>query len=60
MFSLDVYIAEQGNCPLRLRIDRSLLYLSYPHDSINTQVICRFTLAQVECIIINLEMVNKV
>ena len=30
-------------------IDRSLLYKSYPQDRINTQVIYRFALAQVEC-----------
>ena len=33
----------------RLRIDRSLVYQSYPQDKINTQVIYRFALAQVEC-----------
>ena len=35
-----------------LRIDRSLVYLSYPQDRINTQVSYRFTItnvAQVEC-----------
>ena len=32
-----------------LRIDISLIYKSYPHDSIKTQVIYRFALAQVEC-----------
>ena len=32
-----------------LRIDRSLVYLSYPQDRINTQMIYRFALAQVEC-----------
>ena len=32
-----------------LRIDRSLVYSSYPQDRINTQVISRFTLAQVDC-----------
>ena len=33
-----------------LRTDRSLVYLSYPQDRINTHVIYRFALAQVECI----------
>ena len=32
-----------------LRIDISLVYQSYPQDRINTQVIYRFALAQVEC-----------
>ena len=32
-----------------LIIDRSLVYLSYPQDRINTQVIYRLELAQVEC-----------
>ena len=32
-----------------LIIDISLVYLSYPQDRINTQVIYRFALAQVEC-----------
>ena len=32
-----------------LSIDRSLVYLSYPEDRINTQEIYRFALAQVEC-----------
>ena len=32
-----------------LIIDRSLVYLSYPQDMINAQVIYRFALAQVEC-----------
>ena len=32
----------------RLRIDRSLVYLSYPADRINTQVSYRFALAKVE------------
>ena len=41
MFCLQSY---QG-----LRIDRSLVYQSYPQDRINTQVIYRFVLAQVEC-----------
>ena len=39
MFCLQSY---QG-----LRIDRSLVYKSYPQDRINTQVIYRFALAQV-------------
>ena len=30
-------------------IDRSLVYLSYPQDRINTQLICPFALAQVNC-----------
>ena len=34
---------------LGLRIDRSLVYLSYPQDGINTQVIYRFAIGQVEC-----------
>ena len=41
MFCLQSY---QG-----LLIDKSLVYLSYPADRINTQVIFRFELAQVEC-----------
>ena len=41
MFCLQIY---QG-----LIIDRSRVYLSYPADRINTLVIYRFTLAQVEC-----------
>ena len=41
MFCLQSY---QG-----IRIDRSLVYQSYPQDRINTQVIYRFALAQVEC-----------
>ena len=41
MFCLQSY---QG-----LRIDKSLVYYSYLQDRINTQVICRFGLAQVEC-----------
>ena len=41
MFCLQSY---QG-----LIIDRSLVYLSYPQDRINTQVIYRFALAQVNC-----------
>ena len=41
MFCLQSY---QG-----LKIDISLVYLSYPQDRINTQVIYRFALAQVEC-----------
>ena len=32
-----------------LRIDRSLVYQSYPQNMINTQVIYRFASAQVEC-----------
>ena len=32
-----------------LIIDRSLVYQSYPQDRINTQMICRLALAQVEC-----------
>ena len=32
-----------------LIIDRSLVYLSYPQDRINTQVIYRLALGQVEC-----------
>ena len=40
MFCLQSY---QG-----LKIDRSLVYLSYPQDRINAQVIYRFVLAQVE------------
>ena len=32
-----------------LRIDRSLVYLFYPQDRSNTQVIYRFALAQVKC-----------
>ena len=32
-----------------LIIDISLVYYSYPQDRINTQVIYRFALAQVEC-----------
>ena len=32
-----------------LRIDRSLVYLSYPQDRINTHEISRFALSQVEC-----------
>ena len=40
MFGLQSY---QG-----LRIDRSLVYSSYPQDRINAQVIYRFTLAQVD------------
>ena len=32
-----------------LIINRSLLYLSYQQDRINTKVIYRFALAQVEC-----------
>ena len=31
-----------------LRIDRSLLYQSYPADRINTQVFYRFALAKIE------------
>ena len=42
MFCLQSY---QG-----LRIDISLVYLSYPQDRINTQVICRFAYAQVKCL----------
>ena len=34
-----------------LIIDRSLVFLSYPVDRINTQVIYRFALAQVKCTI---------
>ena len=34
-----------------LIIDRSLVYLSYPQDRINTQVIYRLALGQVECTI---------
>ena len=30
-------------------IDISLMYLSYPQDRINTQVIYRFALAQAKC-----------
>ena len=30
-------------------IDRLIVYLSYPQDSINTKVIYRFALTQVEC-----------
>ena len=41
MFCLQSY---QG-----LRIDRSLVYLSYPQDMINTHVIYRFVLTQVVC-----------
>ena len=41
MFCLQSY---QG-----LRIDRSLVYQSYPQDRINTQMIYQFALAQVEC-----------
>ena len=33
-----------------LRIDRSPVYLSYPQDRINTQMIYRLALAQVKCI----------
>ena len=33
----------------RLLIDRSIVYLTYPQDRINTQVIYRFALAQVMC-----------
>ena len=40
MFSLQV---NQG-----LKIDRSLVYESYPQDRINTQLIYRFVLAQME------------
>ena len=40
-------------------IDRSLVYLSYPQDRINTQVIYRFTLAQVGCTFY-LTIVNKI
>ena len=32
-----------------LIIDRSLVYLSYPEDRINKQVIYRIALAQVKC-----------
>ena len=32
-----------------LMFDRSHVYLSYPQDRINTQVIYRFPLVQVEC-----------
>ena len=32
-----------------LRIDRLLVYQSYPQDRIDTQVIYRFALAQVVC-----------
>ena len=32
-----------------LVIYRSLVYKSYPQDSINTQVICSFALAQEQC-----------
>ena len=32
-----------------LRIDRSIVYQSYPQDRINTQVIYRFALAQLKC-----------
>ena len=39
MFCLQSYLG--------LRIDRFLLYNSYPQDRINTQVIYRFALAQV-------------
>ena len=42
MFCLQCY---QG-----LRMDRSLVYLSYPQDRINTQLIYPFALAQVDCI----------
>ena len=41
MFCLQSY---QG-----LMIDRSLVYLSYPQDRINTQVVHRFVLGQVGC-----------
>ena len=41
MFCLQSY---QG-----LITDGSLVYLSYPQDRINTHVIYRFPLAQVEC-----------
>ena len=30
-------------------IDRLIVYLSYPQDSINTKVLYRFALTQVEC-----------
>ena len=42
----DVMFCLQSN--QGLRIDRSLVYKSYPQDRINTQVIYRFALAQVE------------
>ena len=42
MFCLQSY---QG-----LRIDRSLVYYSYPQDRIHTQVIYRFVYAQLKCI----------
>ena len=48
MFCLQSY---QG-----LLIDRSLVFLSYPQDRINTQVIYRFALAQVK---FNSAIVNK-
>ena len=32
-----------------LRIDRSLVYQSYPQDRINSHVIYRFVLGQMEC-----------
>ena len=41
MFRLQSYLG--------LRIDRSLVYQSYPQDRINTHVIYRFALAQMEC-----------
>ena len=41
MFCLQSYLG--------LMINRSLVYLSYPQDTINTQVIYRFVLAQVGC-----------
>ena len=41
MFCLQIY--------QRLIIDGSLVYLSYPQDRINTQVIYRFGLAEVKC-----------
>ena len=36
-----------------LIFDRSLMYVSYPQDRINTQMIYRFVLAKVECIVVS-------
>ena len=42
----DSYVKFCLQSQQRLRIDRSLVYNSYPQDMINTQVIYRFALAQ--------------
>ena len=39
-------------------MDRSLVYKSYPLGRINTQVIYRFVLSQVECTLVNALLKN--